>query len=98
MRVLVSIFCPTASAASASSAPVGESRIRRWGLIWLGIVALVTTVGTLGYVVFFGWSLGDGLYMTAITLTTVGYKEVRELDANHSGAADLLSAIELAVR
>jgi voltage-gated potassium channel len=27
-----------------------------------------------------GWSLGDGLYMTAITLTTVGFKEVRELD------------------
>ncbi len=71
----------TVSAASASNAPVGENRIRRWGLIWLGIVALVTTVGTLGYVVFFGWSLGDGLYMTAITLTTVGYKEVRELDA-----------------
>ena len=63
----------TASTASASSVSVGESRIRRWGLIWLSVVALVTTAGTLGYVLFFGWSIGDGLYMTAITLTTIGY-------------------------
>ena len=27
-----------------------------------------------------GWSIGDAIYMTGITLTTVGYKEVRELD------------------
>ena len=27
-----------------------------------------------------GWPIGDGAYMTGITLTTVGYKEVRELD------------------
>ena len=60
--------------------PAGARRIRRWALIWLGIVALVLLVGTLGYVLLLGWSIGDGLYMTAITLTTVGYKEVRELD------------------
>ena len=42
----------------------------------LGVIA----VGTGGYVLFFGWSIDDGMYMTAITLTTVGYKEVRELD------------------
>jgi voltage-gated potassium channel len=28
-----------------------------------------------------GWSIGDAAYMTGITLTTVGYKEVRELDS-----------------
>lgn len=28
----------------------------------------------------FHWSLSDALYMTVITLTTVGYKEVRDLD------------------
>lgn len=65
-----------ASTAMLSSRP----RIRRWALIWLGVVALVTTIGTIGYVIMLGWSVGDGLYMTAITLTTVGYKEVRELD------------------
>jgi voltage-gated potassium channel len=31
--------------------------------------------------VFEGWSFGDALYMTVITLTTVGYKEVQDLDA-----------------
>jgi voltage-gated potassium channel len=65
-----------ASTAMLSSRP----RIRRWALIWLGVVALVTTIGTIGYIALLGWSVGDGLYMTAITLTTVGYKEVRELD------------------
>src|SRR5438093_893295 len=69
------------AASSALPSRTEAPRIRRWALIWLGVVALVTTVGTLGYVLFFGWSIGDGLYMAAITLTTVGYKEVRELDA-----------------
>jgi hypothetical protein len=35
----------------------------------------------LGYMVFEGWSFTDALYMTVITLTTVGYREVRTLDA-----------------
>src|SRR5690349_1341092 len=56
------------------------SRIRRWVSIWLTVVLSIALVGTLGYVVFFGWSVGDALYMTVITLTTEGYKEVRELD------------------
>jgi voltage-gated potassium channel len=43
----------------------------------LGVIA---TVGVLGYMLFEGWSFIDALYMTVITLTTVGYKEVRELD------------------
>jgi voltage-gated potassium channel len=29
---------------------------------------------------FEGWSFSDALYMTVITLTTVGYREVRALD------------------
>ena len=35
--------------------------------------------GTLGYYVIEGWSLFDSLYMTIITLTTVGYEEVHPL-------------------
>lgn len=56
------------------------SRVRRWVAIWLAVVLSITLVGTLGYVVFFGWSVGDAVYMTVITLTTEGYREVRELD------------------
>lgn len=66
------------SALPPSNAP--SPRVRRWTIIWAAVVLGVIAVGTAGYVVFFGWSLDDGLYMTAITLTTVGYREVRELD------------------
>jgi voltage-gated potassium channel len=46
-------------------------------LLALGII---TVVGVLGYMVVEGWSFTDALYMTVITLTTVGYREVRTLD------------------
>ena len=47
--------------------------------LWLVAVLATVAVGTAGYLML-GWSIGDAMYMTGITLTTVGYKEVRELD------------------
>ena len=41
--------------------------------------ALVLLLGTLGYMTIEGWSAGDSLYMTVITLTAVGYDEVHPL-------------------
>jgi voltage-gated potassium channel len=35
--------------------------------------------GTAGYVIIEGWSAWDAFYMTVITVTTVGYKEVHDL-------------------
>jgi voltage-gated potassium channel len=56
------------------------SRILRWVLIWIGVVLGIAGIGAAGYMVLFGWSLSDAVYMTLITLTTEGYKEVRALD------------------
>ena len=44
-------------------------------------VACVVLAGSLGYVLIEGWSAFDSLYMTVITLATVGYGEVHPLSA-----------------
>jgi voltage-gated potassium channel len=59
------------------------------------VVLLLTVVlgGTAGYVVIEGWSPWDALYMTVISVTTVGYREVHPL----SRAGQLFTMIVLAV-
>ena len=39
-------------------------------------LAVILCVGTSGYMIIEGWSFLDSLYMTAITITTVGYREI----------------------
>ena len=51
-------------------------------LLALFLIALVISFGTLGYMFIEGWSLLDSLYMTIITLASVGYKEVHDLSFN----------------
>ncbi len=43
------------------------------------LVGAVVVGGTVGYVVIEGWSVWDAFYMTVITITTVGYREVHDL-------------------
>ena len=45
----------------------------------VALLAAVVLSGTLGYMVIEGWSAWDAFYMSAITITTVGYREVHEL-------------------
>lgn len=45
----------------------------------LGLFFFIVVSGTLGYHLLEGWSFFDGLYMTVITLATVGYGETHEL-------------------
>jgi len=54
-------------------ASYGSRNIIR-ALIMLGLVLLI---GTAGYMVIEGWQLLDAIYMTVITITTVGFREVR---------------------
>ena len=48
-------------------------------LIPLVVLVVLLVGGTLGYKVVGGWDLFDALYMTVITITTVGFHEVRPL-------------------
>ena len=58
---------------------VRDPLIRRllWPLLGLQVVVVY---GVVGYMLLEGWSFVDALYMTTITLTTVGFREVRILD------------------
>ncbi len=52
--------------------------IRRFVMALL-FLALLLVGGTLGYLLIEGWSFGDAFYMSAITVTAVGYNEVHPL-------------------
>lgn len=62
--------------AISATAAITSTHIR----IWLGVVVAATVIGTAGYMILQpGWRLLDALYMTVITLTTVGFREVGDL-------------------
>jgi voltage-gated potassium channel len=57
----------------------------------VALLVLIIAGGTIGYVVIEGWSVWDAFYMTIITVTTVGYKEVHDL----SRAGEALTVVVL---
>ena len=64
----------------------GGAVARRSRLSWrrgLGLAVLlfitVSAAGTLGYVIIEGWPVWDAFYMTMISVTTVGFREVHEM-------------------
>lgn len=57
---------------------VMQAFIRRLSLTIVLLFALIAA-GTVGYMSVEGWPLMDSLFMTAITLSAVGYREVRPL-------------------
>ena len=56
----------------------GRLRVRQFRLA-LALLAVVLGAGTVGYVVIEGWGAWDAFYMTVISVSTVGYREVHEL-------------------
>ena len=50
-------------------------------LIAFFLLVLLIIIGTLGYRFIEGWSIRDSLYMTFITMTTVGFGEVKPLSS-----------------
>jgi voltage-gated potassium channel len=55
--------------------PASHKKIAK-GLV---ILAVILCIGSFGYMGIEGWGLLDSLYMTVITITTVGFGEVREV-------------------
>lgn len=51
----------------------------REGLLLTLAIVCVIAIGTFGYAALEGWSLFDSLYMTVITLSTVGFSETHVL-------------------
>lgn len=43
---------------------------------FVGLIAFIIASGTSGYIIIEGWELIDALYMTIITISTVGFAEV----------------------
>jgi voltage-gated potassium channel len=73
---------PHSSLPSALTAP--DLDFRRRVVRVLLLLGAVLVAGTAGYMLLEGWRLLDALYMTVITLSTVGFTEVHELsDAGH---------------
>src|SRR5918996_1523394 len=76
------------------AAPSYSPLIRR--MVRIGVAfAAVVVYGTVGYIVLEGWPFLDALYMTITTMTTVGFREVNELDTG--GRVFTLTVVVLGV-
>jgi len=49
-------------------------------IISIALALMIIVVGTSGYMIIEGWKFDDALYMTVITVSTVGYGEVQPVD------------------
>ena len=56
--------------------------LRKRLILAMALLALVVSFGTAGYMVIERWNLLDSVYMTIITLASVGYKEIHDLSLN----------------
>lgn len=57
-------------------------RLRKRLIFALVFITCVAIAGSAGYMLIEGWSCMDSLYMTIITIASVGYKEIHDLSPN----------------
>lgn len=71
--------------------------MEKYGLQRRMTVLMVTLImaGTVGFVLIEGWDFADSLYMTIITMSTVGYGETNELSAHGRAFASSLISISI---
>jgi voltage-gated potassium channel len=69
---------PATQAPGAAAWRRGQEWWMGWRLVGL-LIVLVIVIGTAGYMLIEGWSAWDAFYMTAITITTVGFGEVHPM-------------------
>lgn len=60
-----------------------QRRLVRRFVVIAGLLGIILSAGTIGFVLIEGYSWFDAFYMTLTTITTVGYQEIRPL--SHAG-------------
>jgi voltage-gated potassium channel len=56
--------------------------LRKRLILSVVLIVLIVSFGTAGYMGLEGWNYLDSIYMTIITITTVGFKEIHDLSFN----------------
>ncbi len=57
-------------------------KLKKKLLLSLFLIVLIISFGTVGYMIIEGWGILDSIYMTIITLSSVGFKEVHDVSLN----------------
>ncbi len=68
-----------------------QTRLIRISALLFGLLAF----GTYGFVLIEGWAVMDGIYMTLITLSTVGFSETHDLSFNGRIFTSLLVVVSM---
>jgi len=58
------------------------SGLRKRLIVALMFISCVVLAGSTGYMLIEGWGFLDSIYMTIITIASVGYKEIHDLSSN----------------
>jgi voltage-gated potassium channel len=80
--VAIDFFCYTICCMQIGALSYKRARRELGRRLWLvaALLCMVVLIGTAGYQFFEDWGFLDSLYMTVITVTTIGLGEVHPLN------------------